>query len=140
MIVRLHQRKIPALLPGGMPVVFAPDVGEGHVLAEEKAGVGNRYILSESYQDLLQLVRVVLEEFDTAQKMPPVLPLPAAKGVSIVGEWVADIINKPPLIPKGQLHFLQWGATPRSDKAKQELGWSPLPFREGIRKTIEFLT
>ena len=53
-ILKLYKREVPVLLPGGFPVVYAPDVGEGHVLAEQKAEVGSRYILCESYYDLPQ--------------------------------------------------------------------------------------
>ena len=60
-ILKLHRGDVPVLLPGGYPLVYAVDVGEGHVLAEEKAEPGNRYILSESYYDLPQLTKIILE-------------------------------------------------------------------------------
>ncbi|TDI97690.1 MAG: NAD-dependent epimerase/dehydratase family protein [Caldithrix sp.] len=138
-ILKLYKREVPVLLPGGFPVVYAPDVGEGHVLAEQKAEVGSRYILCESYYDLPQLTQIILEELGINKKVPPVMPLPIVKMISTLGEWVAGIINKPPLIPKGQLHFMQWKARPQSKKAQQELNWSPTPLREGLSKTISFL-
>lgn len=67
------------------------------------------------------------------------MPLPIVKMISNLGEWLAGIINKPPLIPKGQLHFMQWKARPQSKKAQQELNWSPTPLRKGLSKTISFL-
>jgi dihydroflavonol-4-reductase len=138
-ILKLHKKQVPVLLPGGYPVVFAPDVGEGHVLAEEKAEKGSRFILSEAYYDLPQLAQMILEELGSTKKPPPVMPLPIVNMISSAGEWLAGMINKPPLIPKGQLHFMQWKARPKSMKAQQELNWSPTPLREGLAKTISFL-
>jgi nucleoside-diphosphate-sugar epimerase len=52
LIVRLANNKAPGLLPGGFPVVFAPDVGEAQVRAAERAPAGARYILSDRYYTL----------------------------------------------------------------------------------------
>jgi nucleoside-diphosphate-sugar epimerase len=57
LLLKLWHRKVPARLPGGYPVVFAPDVGEGHVRAAERAAPGARFILSERYYPLTQLAR-----------------------------------------------------------------------------------
>jgi nucleoside-diphosphate-sugar epimerase len=139
LILRLSNDDVPLLLPGGLPVVYAPDVDERHVLAEEKAAVGRRYILSESYHELSQLARLILDALGKRQPAPAVLPLPIAKVIAVVGEWIAQYTDKPPLIPKGQLHFLQWRAHPQSERAQNELGWSTTPLRQGLRQTVEFL-
>ncbi len=138
-IMKLHKGDIPVLLPGGLPLVFGPDVGEAHVLAEEKAKIGSRYILSESYQELKSLAQIILEELGSSRKVPPVLPLSIARAISSAGELWAGISNKAPLIPKGQLHFMQWQANPQSGKAQRELGWTLTPLREGLAETIIFL-
>lgn len=138
-IVKLNQGKAPVLLPGGFPMVFAGDVAEGHILAEEKALVGDRFILSDRYLDLTEVASKALKELGLNKKTPPVLPLFIAGIVSTLGEFVADLINKPPLIPKGQLLFMQWRANPDSTRAKEQLGWNPLGFEEGLTKTVSFL-
>ncbi len=134
----LHGR-VPAFPPGGLALVFAPDVGEGHVLAEEHAAIGSRYILSESYHTLAELAQMVSAELGLAKQPPPTIPLPVAHGIAYISEWVARFTRRPPLIAKGGLYFLQWQACPRSEKAQRELGWKPTPLREGLRKTIAFL-
>lgn len=135
LILKIRLGKLPVLLPGGLPLVYAPDVALGHLLAEEKAEVGSRYILSEGYYELTQFTKMAMAELGIKSKLPMIIPLGIAKGVSVVGEWLANMINKPPLIPKGQLHFLQWGAIPQSKKAQQELGWSPTSLEEGLKLT-----
>jgi dihydroflavonol-4-reductase len=139
-IIDLKNKKVPMLLPGGLPLVYAADVGEGHVLAEEKALIGESYILSENYYDLKYLAEHILKELKMSIKPPAVMPLPVVKMVSKVGECFAKLTGKPPLIPKGQLHFLLWGAIPDSSKAKKELGWIPTELHKGLSKTIKFLT
>lgn len=137
-ILKLHRGQVPLLMPGGFPIVFAPDVGEGHVLAELIGQIGGRYILNEDYYELRDLARIILEELDLRKRVPPVMPLRIVKAVSGIGEWWAGITGKPPLIPKGQLHFLQWQAFPQNDRARKELGWSPTPLRRGLRQTIAY--
>lgn len=137
-IVKLKKKEIPVLLPGGYPVVFSEDAGLGHVLAEN-AHVGSRYILSENYYSLSELATFALEALGMPPKVPAVMPFAVGKVVSVLGEQLSNLTNKAPLIPKGQLHFLQWGAIPSSAKAQQALGWKPTPIREGIQKTVAFL-
>ncbi len=138
-IAQLQHGQAPALPPGGVAVVFAPDVGEGHVLAEEHAAIGSRYILSEGYYTLVELAQMVLKELGMEKQPPPTMPLPVARAMAEVGEWVAQFTHRPPLIPKGGLYFLQWQALPQSAKAQRELGWKPTPLREGIKQTIAYL-
>jgi dihydroflavonol-4-reductase len=139
LIGMLQRNQMPGLPPGGFTVVFAPDVGEGHVLAEEKAIPGSRYILSEAYYEFFDLARMVLEELGIDQRLPPVLPVPVVRVVSTLGEWLSRFTHRPPLLPHGGLEFLLWRGHACSDKARRELGWSPTPFRAGLQKTIEFL-
>lgn len=139
LILKLYKGQVPALLPGGFPVVYGPDVGEGHVLAGEQAAVGSRFILSDQYLPLSALAKTVYEELNIKKRFPVTMPLPIAKVVSDVGEVVANIINKPPLIPKGQLTFLQWQAVPSSEKALQTLGWKSRGFRECVKPTYSFV-
>jgi dihydroflavonol-4-reductase len=138
-IIKLHRGQVPMLLPGGLPVVFAPDVGEGHVLAELNGQVGGRYILSDDYCHLPDLAQAILEVLGLQKRVPPVMPVGVVKAVAAIGEWWAAITGKPPLIPKGQLHFMLWGAVPRSDRAHQMLGWRPTPLRAALQQTVAYL-
>lgn len=138
LIADLVMGKVPMLLPGGMPVVFAADVAEGHILAEEKAEIGSRYILSESYQSLQEFAAVV-RAVTTSSRIPVTMPLAVAGIVATLGEWISGFTGRPPLLPKGQLTFLQYEARPNSARAQKELGWKPTPFAEGVATTIQFL-
>lgn len=138
LIADLVAGKIPMLLPGTMPVVYAPDVGLGHVLAEARP-VGSRYILSESTWTLVDLAKAVCAAAG-GKRVPRVMPAWAAHALAAVGEVIAQVIRRPPLIPRGQLHFLESGAHPRGDRARAELGWNPTSFRDALPATIAFVT
>jgi len=115
--------------------VFADDVAEGHVLAEAGAAAGARFILSDAYRTLADLVRAVVDARG-AGRVPPVLPMWVARVVSAVGEVVAVATQKPPLIPRGQLHFLGLHARPSARRAQAELGWAVAPFEDAPRRTL----
>jgi len=133
-LVRLVQGKIPALLPGGFPVVFVDDVARGHLLAEN-ASVGARFILSERYISLVELARAVIATAGKG-KVPPVLPVWFAKLLSVTGEGLAKLTRRPPIIPTGQLQFLLEDVHPSAARAAGELDWSATPFADGIARTI----
>jgi nucleoside-diphosphate-sugar epimerase len=139
LIAQLQHGRLPALSPGGFGLVYAPDAGEGHVLAEEQAAIGSRFILCESYATLTQLAEAVLAETGQQVRPPPTLPLPLVRAAAWLGEGAARFTGRPPLVAKGGLVFLQWQARPCGEKAQRELGWKPTPLREGLRQTIAYL-
>lgn len=135
LVTDLRARKVPALLPGSMPVVYSRDVGAGHVLAETRP-VGSRYILAERTYTIQELAAAVAALVPAA-RVPRTLPLWMARLVSAVGEALSRVTRRPPLLPRGQLHFLLWGAHPDSARAQRELGWKPTPLAEGLRALLQ---
>lgn len=129
------RKKLPALTPGGFGLVYSDGVGSGQLLAAERGKPGERYILCDGHMTLRELAAVVVR-LSKRGRVPPVLPVPAAKALAMTGEAVARVIRRPPLLPNGQLHFLLWNAEPDSSKAQRELGWQPTPIEEGVRRTL----
>lgn len=138
LIADLVGGRVPMLLPGGVPLVHCDDAAHGHLLAEKKAAVGSRYILSESYQSLLDIAEQVQAVTGTS-KIPRVMPFGLARFVASAGELLSRFTGRPPLLPKGQLTFLAYQAEPLSHRAHRELGWAPRPFVQGVRETVAFL-
>ena len=139
LIVRLANNKVPGLLPGGMPVVFAPDAGEAHVIAAERAPRAARYIVSERYYTLSELATSILAALGIDRKTPRVLPNWIASLIANVGAAISAITRKPPMLPKGQLSFLQVDSYPTAKRAETELGIAFTPLAEGLAKTIAYL-
>jgi dihydroflavonol-4-reductase len=137
LLMQLAKRKTPALLPGGMAVAYSEDVADGHVRAAAQAPVGSRYLLAESFQSLTDIARAVAAAEPHA-KVPRVMPLPVARAVATVGERVAQVTGRPPMIPKSVLQFLERGSRPSGARARAELGWDPTPFASGVAQTLAY--
>ncbi len=139
LMIRLANNKAPGLLPGGFPVVFAPDCGEGHVRAMEQGKPGARYILSERYYTLKELATHMLAALGSHRKPPRVLPKFVCSVVAGLGAGLSAITGKPPLIPKGQLAFLQVDSYPTAKRATEELGLTFTSLDVGLAKTVAYL-
>ncbi|HMR04931.1 MAG TPA: NAD-dependent epimerase/dehydratase family protein [Polyangiaceae bacterium] len=133
---KLLAGEAPALLPGGMPVVFSDDVGEGHVRAEERAESGARFILSERYVTLRELARCVLDAAGSDARLPFVIPLWAARVASRLTEAWARRSGRAPLVPEGQLTFLQWQARPNAARARRELALEFTTLEDGLQRLL----
>ncbi len=69
--------------------------------------------------------------------VPPTMPVPLAQALASGGELLSRATGSPPLLPRGQLTFFLWNATPDAGKARRELGWEPTPLDEGLRATLD---
>ena len=65
------------------------------------------------------------------------MPVPLAKAFATAGESVSRVIKKPPMLARGQLHFFQWQAKADASKAQRELGFTPTPLEDGLRRTLK---
>jgi dihydroflavonol-4-reductase len=137
-IAQLVRAEVPLLLPGSIPTVYVDDIGSGHVLAEEMAEPGERFILHESSHTLADLTSMVVGVAGRG-KVPPTLPLWCARVFALVGEGLARVTGRAPVVARGQVQFLQMNARPSSLRAQQRLGWKPTPFREGLARTTAWL-
>lgn len=131
----LRLGKVPALLPGGLPVVFNGDVAAGALLAVEKGAPGSKYILGESYQTLRQMAEAVHARFQNAP-IPPEMPLWLARTLAGLGEPLGKWFNLKPLLSKGELSTLIRTGRPSAAKARRELGWTTIGFEEGVGRTF----
>lgn len=137
LIRRLLLNQIPISLPGGLPVVYAPDVADLHVRAED-APVGARYIASDHYVTLEEFARAV-HAIEPSAKVPRTLPVAAARLIAHAGEAASKLTRKAPLLTTGELSFLIGDVRPDASKAQRELGWTVTPFPEALAATIEQL-
>jgi dihydroflavonol-4-reductase len=137
-IAQIVRREMPLLLPGSVPAVYCHDVATGHLLAEERAAVGSRYILSDVTLSLTQFAEAVCAVAGRG-RVPPLMPTWLAWGVAAGGEALARITRKPPLVSRGQVHFIGTRAQPTSRRIQTELGWKPTPLHEGLRATLDWM-
>jgi nucleoside-diphosphate-sugar epimerase len=136
LIVRLATRKIPMLLPGGMPVVHCDDVATAHIRAVGESPPGSRFIIADRYLTLSEIAASIAAQVPGARR-PPVMPIAVARLVSSLGERVAARTGKPPLIPRGALIFLESHPVPDAARVRSELRLEITPWDRGLAETVE---
>lgn len=135
LLIRLVNRKVPMLPPGGMPVVHAEDVAAGHLAAADRASSGERFILSGEYLTMREIALAVREQAARA-KVPPAMPMPIARALASAGESIAKLTKRPPLIARGEQIFLASHPVPVADRARATLGWESRPVSQGFQETL----
>ena len=132
------RRRLPAVPPGGMSLVYVDDVADGHLAAFEKGRPGERYILGDGFATNASIAQVAVEEAGRGW-VPPTIPANVARVLAATGDRVASVIRRPPLLPGGQLYFLLWEARVDNAKAREELGVNFRGWEEGIRATVRWM-
>lgn len=131
--------RLPFIIPGGVTVVDMDDVVEGHLLAFDRGRRGERYILGSEmllWGEILRAVAAFVGQPAPAMTVSPaVLYL-----IGAIGERWSDLTGRrsPEItldIARCTAHRLFYD----SAKARRELGWSPRPFAETLRRTLETL-
>jgi dihydroflavonol-4-reductase len=130
--------RLPAVPPGGLTLAYVDDVADGHIAAFDRGTPGERYILADGYATNRELTRLAVETADRG-RVPMTLPAPLARGLAAAGETASRVIRRPPLLGRGQLHFLLWQARADASKARDDLGVEFRDWREGIRRTVRWM-
>lgn len=137
--LRILDGKAPALPPGGMPLAFIDGVARVHLAAADRGRSGERYLVADEHLSMAELARQVLEADGGRRKVPPTAPGWLLRGVANVSAPFARAFGFQPLVAPSELTFLSWDIHVDASKAIAELGFTPTPAREGIRRTVEWL-
>jgi len=130
---RFLRREIPLYVDGALNIVDAEDVAQGHLLADERGIVGERYILGNRN---FTLDRLFADLGRLSGVEPPALKLPlgAALGLAALG---SRVWTRPPVTPIEVRAASMWWAF-RSTKAKRDLGYRPAHHEDTLRVTIDW--
>ena len=132
------RRRLPGVPPGGMTLAHVDDVAAGHLAAFERGAPGERYILGDGFAPMREILRAAVAEAGRGW-VPPALPVPVAKAMAAGGEGLSRVIRRPPLLGRGQLHFLLWQARVDNTRAREELGVEFRSWEEGIPQTVRWM-
>ncbi len=130
---RFLRREIPAYVDGAICLVDAQDVAHGHLLAEERGTVGERYILGNRNYTL---DRLFAELGRISGVEPPALKLPLAIAMTTV-RALEQLPGRPGLT-QAELRASSLWWTYRSTKAKRDLGYRPGHHEDSLQRTIEW--
>lgn len=137
-ILEVAKGRLPLIPPGGINVVDAQDVANGHLLALEKGRAGERYLLvghNVSNRQLTREVAAVLGVRPPRGDIPRPLIYPLAKMVD-----GANRLAPRPLPLSGDV--LRMGARffyADNRKAVAELGFQVTPLRQTIQQAVDWL-
>jgi dihydroflavonol-4-reductase len=131
---RFLLRRIPAYVPGALNVVDVEDVARGHVLADERGAVGERYILGNRNYTFDRLF-ADLGRYSGVE--PPALRLPPGAALRLAQAVEAASLRRSPINVQEVRVGSQWW-TYRNTKAKRELGWQPSPHEDTIEATVQW--
>ena len=123
MIVDAASGRMPAFVDTGLNLVHVDDVARGHLLAEERGRVGERYILGGENLSLAEILRRIAA---IVGRRPPVvrLPLPVLWPVAAFEETVGRLRDREPRVTFDSLRMARKKMYFSSAKAGRELGYS----------------
>jgi dihydroflavonol-4-reductase len=130
---RFLRRQIPAYTDGALNIIDVRDVVRGHLAADERGVVGERYILGNRNYTL---DRLFADLGRVSGVEPPALKLPLPVAMAFA-EAQVRLPGRPAATPvEVRASSLWW--TYRNTKAKRELGWRPSPHEDAIEATVDW--
>jgi dihydroflavonol-4-reductase len=130
-VLRFLRCEIPAYVDGALNIVDVDDVARGHLLADEKGRVGERYILGNRN---FTLDRLFADLGRLSGVEPPAVKLPVAAALAFAR--TAERMPGRPVITTAEVRATSLWWAYRSTKAKRELGWKPSHHEDTLESTI----
>jgi dihydroflavonol-4-reductase len=129
---RFMRCEIPAYVSGRLNIVGVEDVARGHLLADERGRVGERYILGNRNFTIERLF-ADLSRLSGVEPPPIKLRLGLALALASTARRVPGLHGLPTPV-EVRASALNW--TFVNTKAKRELGWQPSPHEDCLEATI----
>jgi dihydroflavonol-4-reductase len=131
LVLRFLRRELPAYVDGALNIVDVDDVAAGHLLADERGSVGERYILGNRN---FTLDRLFADLGRLSGVDPPAVKLPVP--VAYVLANAAERLPGRPVVTVEEVRAASLWWAYRSNKAKRELGWKPSHHEDTLESTI----
>ena len=136
-IVDFLKRRMPAYLETGLNIIPVEDCARGHILAEQKGRIGEKYILGNSnitLRDIFGLMEAIT--FLPAPKVRlPYFPILLA---AYVNEGISRLTGKEPLIPLAGVQMAAKLMFFDSSKAIRELGLPQTSVKDALQRAIDW--
>jgi len=137
-LVELLNGRLRFYFNSGINLVDVEDVARGHVLAEKKGRVGERYLLANENLTMKDLFTHASEATGVRFSAMP-LPLEATIPLGDAWEAYADrVSHKKPLVTGDSLRYLRKPMTVSNQKAREELGLEFRPLDDSIRRAVDW--
>ena len=139
LIVDFLNCKLPAYIETGLNWVHVRDVAVGHILAAEKGGIGERYILGNMQGNwtMKETLRV-LEEITGIPAPRTKIPRWAALAAGHLSEAIAGATGNPPKVPLAGVRMAKYKMWFDSAKAVTQLGMPQTPPKQALADAVEW--
>lgn len=137
-ILSVLKGQVPGMGPGGFSAIDVDDVAEGHLAAEERGGIGERYILANHNVTLKELFELVSS---IAGVKVPTLPIPRALSLAVafgMEMWADHVSHEEPPATYKALRYAQRNVFFDNTKARTELGLPETPLADSIERSIKW--
>lgn len=135
-VLAILRGQLPAVGAGGFCAVDVDDVAAGHVAAEWRGRVGERYILGNhnvTFRDFATLVA------KTAGVRPPSVQIPTWLGLGIAHGmelWSTHVSHRTPRATAKSVAYLERRAFFDNAKARRELGLPETPLQASVERSV----
>jgi len=136
-IVDYLRGAMPAYLDTGLNLVDVADVAEGHLLACERGRAGDRYILGCRNMTLAQIFQT-LERLSGIAAPRRRVPYALAYAAGAVTTAAARLTGGEPRAPLDAVRMARKKMFVSHEKATRELGYSPGPVEDALRRAVEW--
>jgi len=136
MIVDFLRGRMPAYLETGLNLIHVRDVAQGHILAEARGRVGEKYILGHQNMSLSEILRLLA---DISGRSAPKIRLPyfPILCLAYLNEfWATCISRRPPRMPLTAVRMAKKFMYFDSSKAVRELGLPQTPVRQALMEAV----
>ena len=137
-ILDFMNRKMPAYIDTGLNLIDVADCARGHILAEKKGQLGERYILGNKNMSLKEIL-LALEAL-TGLKAPRIkMPYWVAYSAGLACEWMSDAItHQPPAVPLAGVKMAKYFMYFDASKAVRELGLPQNPVEDALGQAVHW--
>ncbi len=139
-ILDFMNRKMPAYIDTGLNLIDVADCARGHIQAEKKGRLGERYILGNKNMSLKEILMAL--EVLTGLKAPRIkMPYWVAYSAGLACEWMSDAItHQPPAVPLAGVKMAKYFMYFDASKAVQELGLPQNPVEDALKQAVHWFT
>lgn len=137
-ILEFIKGRMPAYVDTGLNIVGVEDVAIGHLLAETKGQVGERYILGGenwTLEEILEGLAQICSRRTPRFRIPWILALIAGYMDNFV---MGSILRREPNIPLEGVRMARHKMYISSEKARKELGYNPKPAENALHDAVEY--
>ncbi|MGB9304370.1 MAG: NAD-dependent epimerase/dehydratase family protein [Mycobacterium sp.] len=137
LVARVAAGRFPFYLGFSSEVVGIEDAARAMLLAAEKGRDGHRYIISDRYMSTRELHDIAARAVGRRPPRIPI-PLPVLRAGARLNDLAARLLRRDLPFAYVGIRMAELMSPLDHGKAERELGWTPEPVEESIRKAARF--